>query len=124
MLIVSEVFKGPRNSITKQYYETVLRNYVTELCSVTLLPVPFCMNVTNMSVMAEWCLILELVLAYLKSKDWVAVGDAIEQTELTKELGMNVLNFLSEFNFIEFDTSKEKIRITNQSLRLLTMPDR
>ena len=101
----------------------MLLNCVTELCSVTLLPVPFCMNVTNISVMAEWCQILELVLAYLKSKDWVAVGDAIEQTELTKEMGMNVLNFLSEFNFIEFDTSKEKIRITNQSLRLLTITD-
>jgi DNA-binding IclR family transcriptional regulator len=82
------------------------------------------MNVTNTSVMTEWCRILELLLAHLKSKDWVAVGDAIEQMELTKETGMNVLNFLSEFNFIEFDTSKEKIRITNQSLRLLTMPDR
>ena len=62
-------------------------------------------------------------MVYLKSKDWVAVGDVIEQTELTKETGMNILDFLSEFNFIEFDTSKEKIRITNPSLRLLTMPD-
>lgn len=102
----------------------MLLNYVTKLCSVTLLPVPFCMNVTNTSVMAEWCPILERVLAYLKSKDWVVVGDAIEQTELTKDTGMNVLNFLYEFNFIEFDTSKEKIRITNQSLQLLTMPNR
>ena len=102
----------------------MLLNYVTKLCSVTLLPVPFCMNVTNTSVMAECCLILERVLAYLKSKDWVAVGAAIEQTELTRETGMNVLNFLYEFNFIEFDTSKEKIRITTPALQLLAMPDR
>lgn len=67
---------------------------------------------------------MERVLAYLKSKDWVAVEDAIEQTELTRETGMNVLNFLYEFNFIEFDTSKEKIRITAPSLQLLAMPDR
>ncbi len=63
-------------------------------------------------------------MTYLRNKDWVTVEDTIEQMELTKEIGMNVLNFLSEFNFIEFDTSKEKIRITNQSLQLLTMPDR
>lgn len=82
------------------------------------------MNVTNVSTMAKWCQVLELVLTYLRNKDWVTVEDTIEQMELTKEIGMNVLNFLSEFNFIEFDTSKEKIRITNQSLQLLTMPDR
>jgi len=87
-------------------------------------PPSFCMNVTNVSVMAEWCQILELVLAYLRNKDWVTVEDTIEQMELTKEAGINVLNFLSEFNFIEFDTSKEKIRITDPSVRLLTMPDR
>ena len=82
------------------------------------------MNVTNVSVMEKWCQILELVLAYLRDKEWVTVEDAIEQMEFTKETGMNVLNFLYEFNFIEFDTSKEKIRITNQSLQLLTMPNR
>lgn len=82
------------------------------------------MNVTNVSVMVVWCQILELVLAYLRDKEWVTVEDAIEQMELTKETGMNVLNFLYEFNFIEFDTSKEKIRITKPSLRLLTIPDR
>ena len=81
------------------------------------------MNVASVSVMT-WCQILELVLAYMRNKDWVAVEDTIEQMELTKENGMNVLDFLSEFNFIEFDTSKEKIRITNPSLQLLTMPDR
>jgi len=106
-----EVFKEPRN-------------YVTELCLVTLIPPPFCMNVTNVSVMAEWCQILELVLAYLRNKDWVTVEATIEQMELTKEMGMNVLDFLSEFNFIEFGTSKEKIRITNPSVQLLTLPDR
>ena len=87
-------------------------------------PPPFYMDVTNVSVMAEWCQILELVLAYLRNKDWVTVEATIEQMELTKEMGMNVLDFLSEFNFIEFDTSKEKIRITNPSVQLLTMPDR
>ncbi len=101
----------------------MLLNYVTKLCLVTLFLPPFCMNVTDVGVMT-WCQILELVLAYMSNKDWVAVEDTIEQMELTKEDGMNVLDFLSEFNFIEFDTSKEKIRITNPSLQLLTMPDR
>ena len=52
------------------------------------------------------------------------VEDAIEQMELTKERGMNVLDFLSEFDFIEFDTPKEKIRIKNPSFQLLTIPER
>ncbi len=82
------------------------------------------MNVTNVIVVASWCQILELVLAYLRDKDWVTVEDTIEQMELAKEKGMSVLDFLYEFNFIEFDTSKEKIRITNPSVQLLTMPDR
>ena len=77
-----------------------------------------------MQVFMTWCQILELVLEYLRNKDWVAVEDTIEQMGLTKETGMHVLDFLSEFNFIEFDTSKEKIRITSPSLQLLTMPDR
>ncbi|MEA1894764.1 MAG: hypothetical protein U9N36_06120 [Euryarchaeota archaeon] len=71
-----------------------------------------------------WCQILELVLTYLRNKDWVAVEDTIEQMGLTKEAGMHVLDFLSEFNFIEFDTSKEKIRITSPSLQLLAIPER
>ena len=53
------------------------------------------MNVTNISVMT-WCQILELVLACLRNKDWVAVEGTIEQMELTKEKGMNILDFLSE----------------------------
>ena len=101
----------------------MLLNYVAKLCSVTLIHTPFCMNVTNLGIMT-WCQILELVLAHLRNRDWVAVEGTIEQMELTKEEGMNVLAFLSEFNFIEFDPSKEKIRITNPSLQLLTMPDR
>ena len=81
------------------------------------------MGVTNVCVMT-WCQILELVLVYLRNKDWVAVEDTIEQMGLTNEAGMHVLDFLSESNFIEFDTSKEKIRITSPSLQLLAMPDR
>ena len=63
-------------------------------------------------------------MAYLRNKDWVMVEDAIEQMELTKEKGMNVLDFLSEFDFIKFDTPKEKIRIKNPSLQLMTIPER
>jgi hypothetical protein len=74
--------------------------------------------------MEKWCQILELVLAYLRNKDWVMVEDAIEQMELTKEKGMSVLDFLSEFDFIKFDTPKEKIRIKNPSLQLMTIPER
>lgn len=73
--------------------------------------------------MSEWCQILETVLAYLKNNDWVTIEEIIEQMGLTKEKGMKILDFLSKFNFIEFDTQKEKIRITNSALQLLNMPD-
>jgi len=63
-------------------------------------------------------------LAYLRNNDWVTIEEIIEQMGLTREKGMKILDFLYEYNFIEFDSSKERIRITNPSLQLLTMPDR
>ena len=62
-------------------------------------------------------------MAYLRNNDWVTIEEIIEQTELTKAKGIKVLEFLSEFNFIEFDASKEKTRITDSALKLLNLPD-
>jgi hypothetical protein len=53
-------------------------------------PPTFLYERDHVSVMAKWCQILELVLAYLRNKDWVTVEATIEQMELTKEMGMNV----------------------------------
>jgi len=36
--------------VAKRCYYTMLLNDVTTLCSVTLIPLPFCMSVTNASV--------------------------------------------------------------------------
>ncbi len=73
--------------------------------------------------MSKWCRILETVLTYLRDNDWVTIEEIIEQIGLAKEKGMKILDFLSECDFIEFDTPKEKIRSTNSALQLLNMPD-
>ena len=62
-------------------------------------------------------------MTYLRDNDWVTIEEIIEQMGLTKEKGMKVLDFLYKSNFIEFDTPKEKIRITNSALQLLNIPD-
>lgn len=73
--------------------------------------------------MLEWCWILEGVLAYIRNKKWVAIEEINKQMALKKTEGIKVLDFLYKFNFIEFDTSKEKIRLTNSASKLMNLPD-
>ena len=71
--------------------------------------------------MSEWCQVLEIVLAYLRNKDWVTIEEIIEQMELTKAKGIKVLDFLYEFKFTKFDASKGKIKIDDSALKLLNI---
>ena len=73
--------------------------------------------------MSKWCRTLETALMHMRNNDWVTIEEIIEQMGLTKEKGIEVFDFLSEFNFIEFDTPKEKIKITNSALQLLNILD-
>ena len=55
------------------------------------------------------------VLDYIRSGDWAAVGEIVRHTDLTHEKLIQVLDFLSEFKFVEFDSDKNKIRIMERS---------
>lgn len=63
------------------------------------------------------------ILEYIKAGDWTTIEEIIEQTDLAEETLIKILNFLSEFSFIEFDSGKKKIQITDHGTRLLELPE-
>ena len=63
------------------------------------------------------------VLDYLKTGDWTTIEEIIGQIDLTEETLVKILDFLAEFSFIEFDSGKKKIQITDHGKRLLELPD-
>lgn len=63
------------------------------------------------------------ILEYIKTEDWIAMEAIIKQMEFTEAKVMKVLDFLSEFEFIEFDADKKKTRITDLGKRLLELPE-
>ena len=63
------------------------------------------------------------ILEYIKTGDWTAIEEIIGQIDLTGETLAKILDFLSEFSFIEFDSGKKKIRITDHGKRLLELPE-
>jgi DNA-binding IclR family transcriptional regulator len=63
------------------------------------------------------------ILEYIKAGDWITTEEVIEQMEFTETKAVKVLDFLSEFGFIEFDSDKEKIRIADLGKRLLELPE-
>lgn len=68
--------------------------------------------------------VLEGVLDYTRSGDWAAVEEIARHTDLAHEKLMKVLDFLSEFEFIEFDSANNnKIRITGHGKKLLELPE-
>ena len=73
--------------------------------------------------MSKWCQILDEVLSQITNKGWVETEEAIRQTGMAKADALRILDFLSEFGLIEFNTSKEKIRITDPASKLLNLPD-
>lgn len=67
--------------------------------------------------------ILGGVLDHVRSGDWAAVEEIAQHTDLAHEKLLKVLDFLSEFEFIEFDSAKNKIRITGHGKKLLKLPE-
>jgi predicted transcriptional regulator len=63
------------------------------------------------------------VLEYIKSGDWATVEEIARHIDLTYEKLIKVLDFLSEFEFIEFSSNKKKIRITGHGKKLLELPE-
>ena len=63
------------------------------------------------------------ILEHIKAEDWVTIEKVIEQMGFTETKVAKLLDFLSEFEFIEFDSDKKKIRITDLGKRLLELPE-
>lgn len=63
------------------------------------------------------------ILEYIKAGDWTVNGEIIEQTDLAEEKVIKILDFLSEFGFIEFDSDKKRIRIADLGKRFLELPE-
>ncbi len=64
-----------------------------------------------------------VILEHIKAEGWVTIEKVIEQMGFTETKVMEILDFLSEFEFIEFDSNKKKIRITDLGKRLLELPE-
>ena len=73
--------------------------------------------------MATLLRVSEGVLEYTKTGDWITAEEVIKQMEFTETKAMKVLDFLSEFEFIEFDSDRKQIRITDLGKRLLELPE-
>ena len=63
------------------------------------------------------------ILEYIRSGDWATVEEIVRHIDLAPAKLVKVLDFLSEFEFIELDAGKKKIRITGHGKKLLELPD-
>ena len=63
------------------------------------------------------------ILEYIKTGGWTTVGEISEQVGIVPEKSIKVLDFLSEFGFIEFDSDNTRIRITDLGERFLELPE-
>ena len=51
------------------------------------------------------------------------VEELSEQVDIAHEKSIKILDFLSEFGFIEFDSDNTRIRITDLGERFLELPE-
>lgn len=63
------------------------------------------------------------ILEYIKAGGWITIEETSGQVGIAPEKSMKILNFLSEFGFIEFDSDNVRIRITYLGERFLKLPD-
>ncbi|MEA3324042.1 MAG: hypothetical protein U9Q37_02735 [Euryarchaeota archaeon] len=67
--------------------------------------------------------ISEEILEYIKTGDWIAIEEISEQVGIVPEKSIKILDFLSGFGFIEFDSDNSRIRITDFGKRFLELPE-
>ena len=63
------------------------------------------------------------MLECIKAGDWITTEEVTEQMGFTETKAAKVLNFLSEFGFIKFDSDKKKIRIADLGKRMLELSE-
>jgi len=62
------------------------------------------------------------ILEYIKTCEWITVEELSRQMDIVREKLIKILDFLSEFEFIEFDSDNERIRITDLGESFLGLP--
>jgi len=63
------------------------------------------------------------ILEYIKAGGWTTIEEIIEQAGIVPAKSIKILDFLSEFGFIEFDSDNTRIRITDLGERFLELPE-
>jgi predicted transcriptional regulator len=63
------------------------------------------------------------ILEYIKTCGWITVEEISEQVGIAHVNSIKILDFLSEFGFIEFDSNNARIRITDLGESFLELPE-
>ncbi len=67
--------------------------------------------------------ILENILEYLDANDWVAIEEVAKQSGIAPAKTMEIFGFLSEFEFIAFDSDKNMIKLIDIGKRFIKLPE-
>ncbi len=67
--------------------------------------------------------ILGNLLEYLYPDGWIEIEEVIKQIGITPAKSMEILDFLSEFEFIAFDSNKRMIKLVDLGNRFIKLPD-
>lgn len=67
--------------------------------------------------------ILENTLECLDTGGWIAIEEVIKQIGIAPVKLMEILDFLSEFEFIAFDSDKRMVKLNDLGNRFMKLPD-
>jgi len=101
----------------------MFRNIVQKQCFETYIPKLLGNPTTDRLSMTTAFRISGEILEYIKTGGWITVEETSGQVGIAPAKSMEILDFLSEFGFIEFDADKGKIRISDLGERFLELPE-
>ena len=101
----------------------MFRNIVQKYCSDIQVPKLLDSITTDTSSMTTAFQISGEILEYIKTGGWIAIKEISEQVGIAPEKSIKILDFLSEFKFIEFDSDNTRIRISDLGERFLELPE-
>lgn len=78
---------------------------------------------TDVSQVTTTTCVLENVLEYSNTGAWVAIEEVAKQSGIAPIKTMEILGFLSEFEFIAFDSDKKAIKLIDLGKRFIKLPD-
>ncbi|MEA3323549.1 MAG: hypothetical protein U9Q37_00170 [Euryarchaeota archaeon] len=67
--------------------------------------------------------VLENILECSNTGAWVAIEEVTKQSGIEPIKTMEILGFLSEFEFIAFDSDKKAIKLIDLGKRFIKLPD-